>query len=186
MVSERALYLERREVVVSRRRRARARPYFAAPWRRISARAGMQTFDVSANLLNDRLVLGAGLGAARAKQRTTPVEEQVDGAAGQAGAPGQLGGLPRWPLAGRALGEFSCVRSRFRDTLLLVLLQLACGVLCSVLYSVQQRTGPRLLLAAGLLLTPLAAVYLALAPPSLGLLWLLLAHDALVVAAIAA
>jgi len=146
----------------------------------------MQTFDVSANLLNDRLVLGAGLGAARAKQRTTPVEEQVDGAAGQAGAPGQLGGLQRWPLAGRALGDFACVRSRFRDTLLLVLLQLACGVLCSVIYGALPRGGPRLLLSAGLLLTPLAAVYLAVAAPSLPLLWLLLAHDALVVAALAA
>ena len=51
----------------------------------------MQTFDVIANLLNDSLVLGAGLGAARAKQRQPPVEEQLDGAAGPPGPPpGQL------------------------------------------------------------------------------------------------
>jgi len=136
----------------------------------------MQTFDVSANLLNDRLVLGTGLGgsAARAKPRLAPEDEKRDE------------GPPPAPNAVRGLRDFACVRSRFRDSLLLVLLQLACGVLCSVLYGVQQRTGPRLLLAAGLLLTPLAAVYLALAPPSFGLLLLLVAHDALVVAMLAA
>jgi hypothetical protein len=158
-----------------------ASAYFAALGRRISVRAGMQTFDVSANLLNDRLVLGSDLGsglgsgpasAARVKQRAhaaPPPEEPP----------------PAEPPRGFAR-DFACVRSRFRDTLFLVLLQLACSVLCGVLYSVQQRGGPRLLLSAGLLLTPLAAVYLAVSAPSLALLWLLLAHDALVVAALAA
>ena len=154
-----------------------ASAYFAALGRRISARAGMQSFDVSANLLNDRLVLGSGLGsgpasAARAKQRAhaaPPPEEPP----------------PADPARG-LVRDFACVRSRFRDMLFLVLLQLACGVLCSALYGVLQRGGPRLQLSAGLLLTPLAAVYLAVAAPSLALLWLLLAHDALVVAALAA
>ena len=152
--------------------------YFAVLGRRISARAAMQSFDVSANLLNDRLVLGSGLGsgpasAARAKQRAhaAPPPEEA----------------PAEPAPAHSLvRDFACVRSRFRDMLFLVLLQLACGVLCSVLYGVLQRGGPRLLLSAGLLLTPLAAVYLAVAAPSLTLLWLLLAHDALVVAALAA
>lgn len=153
--------------------------YFAAPGRRISARAAMQTFDVSANLLNDRLVLGSGLGsgsgpasAARAKQRAhaaPPPEEPP----------------PADPARSFAR-DFACGRARFRELLFLFVLQLACGVLCSVLYGVLQRGGPRLLLSAGLLLTPLAAVYLAVAAPSLGLLWVLLAHDALVVAALAA
>lgn len=151
--------------------------YFAVLGRRISARAAMQSFDVSANLLNDRLVLGAGPGsgagsAARAKQRALaapPPEEPP----------------PADPA--RSLGrDFACGRARFREILFLLVLQLACGVLCSVLYGVLQRGGPRLLLSAGLLLTPLAAVYLAVAAPSLALLWLLLAHDALVVAALAA
>jgi hypothetical protein len=130
----------------------------------------MQSFDVSANLLNDRLVLGAG-SAARVKQRQHAPPEEAPA------EPAQAHNLVR---------DFACVRSRFRDMLFLVLLQLACGVLCSVLYGVLQRGGPRLLLSAGLLLTPLAAVYLAVAAPSLTLLWLLLAHDALVVAALAA
>ena len=131
----------------------------------------MRTFDVSANILNDRLVVSTA-STARAKLRTAhdaPAEEELH--------------VESTPVV-RSIGQ--CVRTRFNDSLGLALLQLVSGVVLFSAMTAADKFSARFVIGAGLLATPLAAVHLAGAPPSRSLLALLLAHDVLVVAALAA
>jgi hypothetical protein len=126
----------------------------------------MQTFDVSANILNDRLLVSA-----RPKLKATNAGSLAAGPEDKHDAE---------QIAVVSLGQ--CVRARFNDMLLLVLLQLVSAGACAVLSLALARPFGRLALSVGLLVTPLAAWRVAGAVPSLRLLALLLAHDALVLA----
>jgi hypothetical protein len=132
----------------------------------------MRTFDVSANILNDRLVVSTA-STARAKLRTAhdapAAEEELH--------------VESTPVV-RSIGQ--CVRTRFNDSLGLALLQLVSGVVLFSAMTAADKFSARFVIGAGLLATPLAAVHLAGSPPSRSLLALLLAHDVLVVAALAA
>jgi len=126
----------------------------------------MQTFDVSANILNDRLLVSARPKPKNAGSLPAAPEDKHDGE----------------QIAVVSLGH--CVRARFNDMLLLALLQLVCAGACAGLAVAQARSGARIALSVGLLVTPLLAWRAAGAAPSLRLLALLLAHDALVLAAL--
>jgi len=123
----------------------------------------MQTFDVSANILNDRLVVSAARPKLKATHGTPAAEEVLH--------------VEQPPAAG-GLGQ--CVRARFNDVIPLALLQLLCCVVLFLVLTDATRVGANFVLGVGLLATPLAAVYVVKPAPSLPLLWLLLAHDALV------
>ncbi len=128
----------------------------------------MQTFDVSANILNDRLLVST-----RPKLKAT-------NAGSLAAGPEDKHDVEQ--IAVVSLGQ--CVRARFNDMLLLVLLQLVSAGACAALSVSQARSFARLALSVGLLVTPLLAWRATGAAPSLRLLALLLAHDALVLAAL--
>jgi hypothetical protein len=132
----------------------------------------MQTFDVSANILNDRLTFSS-IHTSRPKKMSTvqgpAVEEHV-----------HVEPVP----AVRSLTQ--CARTRLNDSLALVMLQLVSGVVLFGVLVHRQRLDAKLVCGAALLATPLAAMHVANLAPALPLLALLVLHDALVVVALAA
>ena len=129
----------------------------------------MQTFDVSANILNDRLTFST----TRTKLKTGNSPPASD----------ELLHVEPVPV----VKSFApCARTKLHESLALAVLQLvSCVVLFGVLMH-RQRLDAKVLCGAALLATPLVAVRVAGVPPSLSLLGLLALHDTLVIVALAA
>lgn len=129
----------------------------------------MQTFDVSANILNDRLTFSTSRTKLKHSNAQPIGDEQM-----------HVEPVP-------VVKSFSpCARTKLNEGLALAVLQL---VSCVVLFGVmmhRQRLDAKLLCGAALLATPLVAVRVAGVSPSLSLLGLLAVHDALVIVALAA
>jgi hypothetical protein len=142
----------------------------------------MQTFDVSANILNDRLTFSTARGKLKpsypsARDAALPAATSAQGVDCE----------PQHESAPVVRGfgaQLPCARTTFHKSLALGLLQLVAGVLLFIMHA--QRFSTRFVCGAGLLLTPLCAQHLSNAAPSLALLLLLFVHDTLVVLALAA
>jgi len=131
----------------------------------------MQTFDVSANILNDRLTFSS-INTPRPKKMQTAVIQSVEEHVHTESVP-----------VVRSLTQ--CARSKLNETLVLVVLQLVSGVILFGVLVQRQRLDAKLVCGAALLAIPLAAMYVSAIAPSLALLALLLLHDALVIFALA-
>lgn len=132
----------------------------------------MQTFDVSANILNDRLTFST-IQTSRVKKLSTVQGPAVEEHVHEEPVP-----------AVRSLTH--CARTRFADSLALVVLQLvSCVVLFAVLMH-RQRLDAKVVCGAALFGIPVVAMRTANLAPALPLLALLVLHDALVVVALAA
>ena len=132
----------------------------------------MQTFDVSANILNDRLTFST-MHAPRAKKLSTVQGPAVDEHVHEEPVP-----------AVRSLTQ--CARTRLNDSLVLAVMQLVFGVILFAVLMHKQKIDAKLLCGAALLLTPLLAMRVGQLAHTLPLLALLMLHDALVIVAIAA
>ena len=143
----------------------------------------MQTFDVSANILHDRLIFST----ARAKPKFSCAHAR-EAASGATHADNEQLHESQAAVRGLAVGlsltQLPCARTTFHTLLAIALMQLVACVLLFLLHT--QRFSARFLCGAGLLATPLAAIQLTGASSSVALLCLLALHDTLVVLALAA
>jgi hypothetical protein len=129
----------------------------------------MQTFDVSANILNDRLTFST----AKTKLKTTQAPPATE-------EPLHIEPVP-------VVRSFApCARTKLTQSLALAVMQLVTGVVLFGVLVHRQRLDAKFVCGAALLATPLVAVRVAGVAPSLPLLGLLALHDALVVVALAA